>query len=127
MTTTKFSPAQQRLLDDIRRDGYSETPASWGNRRAAAVISAWYRTAAVLERKGVISLERIGDHQIARFRFEQVSVLRAGDGAGDFCVTLHTRRATRSAGDRTCATGLTRNGADELANRYAQRCRYGRN
>lgn len=55
-----LSPAQQKFIDTLRRDGKFRTPFT-GGRGAGRVASAWHRTAKSLEAKGLIKLSRCGD------------------------------------------------------------------
>jgi hypothetical protein len=59
---TNLSPAQKRFLAILADAGAigDRTPFT-GNRDAGRVANAWYRTASVLRRKGLIVLEHEGD------------------------------------------------------------------
>ena len=58
----KTSPAQERFLTVLETNGGAgyRTPFS-GNREAGRRASAWYRTAAKLEKMGLVVVEREGD------------------------------------------------------------------
>jgi hypothetical protein len=49
----KLSPAQKRMIDAVKRDGYSECPFA-GDRTAGRKASAWWRTADSLCRLGIL-------------------------------------------------------------------------
>lgn len=62
--TRELSAAQRRFLQKCLDNGFNETP-SCGRPDSGREVSAWYRTARGLQRRGFVTLERCGDHQKA--------------------------------------------------------------
>lgn len=60
---TKLSPAQKRFLK-VTAEAPNRTPFT-GGRNAGRVAAAWYRTADSLAQKGLVTLVRSGDAQVA--------------------------------------------------------------
>lgn len=63
--TKKLTSAQQRMMDELRQHGSSESPCGMG-RRSAAAASAWHRTANSLQAMGLVCVVRTGDVYTAR-------------------------------------------------------------
>jgi hypothetical protein len=61
----KLSATQRRLLDAAAMPNGTETPFT-GNRHAGTTASAWYRTMESLQKRGLVTLTRAGDHYRAR-------------------------------------------------------------